>query len=55
MNVMATRAQYLLVIIGDPHTLNKDPNWSAFIKYCYENGNLIQSDSHFTPEAQAQN
>lgn len=46
---MATRAQYLFIIVGDPHTLNTDRNWSAFITYCYENGSLIQSKDHFIP------
>lgn len=47
---MITRAQYLLIIVGDPHTLTANPNWYEFIKYCYENGSLIQSDNHFTIE-----
>lgn len=47
---MATRAQYLLIIVGDPHTLSIDPNWSKFIKHCYNNQSLIQSDNQFEPE-----
>lgn len=45
---MLTRAQYLLIVVGDPHTLNTNPHWHEFIKYCYTNGSLIQSDNQFT-------
>lgn len=47
---MVTRAQYLLIIVGDPHTLSTNRNWYEFIKYCYKNGAVIQSDNHFTLE-----
>lgn len=44
---MITRAQYLLIIVGDPHTLNTSPHWHELIQYCYTNGGLIQSDFNF--------
>ncbi len=47
LNVMLTRAQYLLIVVGDPHTLNNSPHWHEFIKYCCSNGSLIQSDKSF--------
>lgn len=48
MNVMLTRAQYLLIVIGDSRTLCKDHNWSQFINYCRENNGLHQSSHHFS-------
>ncbi|KAE8623124.1 hypothetical protein XENTR_v10005508 [Xenopus tropicalis] len=37
-NVAVTRAKALLILIGNPRILNKDPNWSKFLKYCSDNG-----------------
>lgn len=42
-NVMITRAKCLLVIVGDPHALQHDPNWNKLIEYCLENNAMIQS------------
>lgn len=47
MNVILTRAKSLLIIVGDPHTLSKDPNWATLIEYCIENRALIQGDKPF--------
>ncbi|XP_041438008.1 putative helicase MOV-10 isoform X1 [Xenopus laevis] len=37
-NVAVTRAKALLILIGNPRILSKDPNWSKFLKYCSDNG-----------------
>jgi hypothetical protein len=30
-----------MIVVGNPNTLQKDPNWYEFVKYCYENGACI--------------
>lgn len=40
LNVVITRSQYLLIVVGDAQTLRGDSNWAAFIDYCSENGAL---------------
>lgn len=37
LNVAITRAEALLVVIGNPHLLSKDLHWRSVIKYCVEN------------------
>lgn len=37
-NVSITRADSLLVVIGDPNSLQFSPDWMALIKYCLELG-----------------
>ncbi|KAL0572130.1 hypothetical protein V5O48_009828 [Marasmius crinis-equi] len=37
-NVAVTRAQSLLIIVGDPNVLSLDPLWRSFMNYVYENG-----------------
>lgn len=37
-NVAITRAQALLIVVGNPHALMQDVNWKQFIKYSCENG-----------------
>jgi helicase MOV-10 len=41
LNVALTRAQSLLIIVGNPETLQKSQIWSDFISYCKENRALI--------------
>ena len=36
-NVAISRAQALLVIVGNPIVLNTDFNWAALLWYCVEN------------------
>lgn len=38
LNVAVTRAQALLLIIGDPSVLSLDPLWRAFLNYIHLNG-----------------
>ncbi|XP_060925046.1 putative helicase mov-10-B.1 [Limanda limanda] len=33
-NVAVTRARSLLIVVGNPEILNKDPTWKKFISYC---------------------
>uniref|UniRef100_A0A8C7LRI8 RNA helicase n=1 Tax=Oncorhynchus mykiss TaxID=8022 RepID=A0A8C7LRI8_ONCMY len=35
-NVAMTRAKALLIVVGNPVILNKDPTWERFISYCVE-------------------
>ncbi|KAJ7054531.1 P-loop containing nucleoside triphosphate hydrolase protein [Mycena amicta] len=37
-NVTVTRAQSLLIVVGDPNVLGLDPLWRAFLNYVYING-----------------
>ncbi|KAJ8260425.1 hypothetical protein GJAV_G00181950 [Gymnothorax javanicus] len=37
-NVAVTRAKALLIVVGNPVILNKDPIWEQFIRYCTEEG-----------------
>ncbi|XP_061428907.1 helicase MOV-10 isoform X2 [Lethenteron reissneri] len=43
-NVALTRAKALLVVIGNPVTLSKDPNWESFINYCRSRGGFMGVD-----------
>lgn len=49
MNVMITRAQFLLFIIGNHSTLSRDNNWLELIDYCRKNDAL--EISHHRPYA----
>lgn len=40
-NVAVTRAQALLIIVGDPMVLSLDPLWRSFLSYIYNNGGWI--------------
>ncbi|EGO29184.1 hypothetical protein SERLADRAFT_456584, partial [Serpula lacrymans var. lacrymans S7.9] len=37
-NVAVTRAQALLIVIGDPSVLSLDPLWRSFLNYVHNNG-----------------
>lgn len=40
-NVAITRAQALLILIGNPDMLRRDDNWRRFLEYCGENNACI--------------
>ncbi|XP_076124950.1 putative helicase mov-10-B.1 [Alosa pseudoharengus] len=43
-NVAMTRAKALLVVVGNPVILKKNPTWERFIKYCEEEGGYTGFD-----------
>ncbi|KAL2093862.1 hypothetical protein ACEWY4_011174 [Coilia grayii] len=43
-NVAITRAKALLIVVGNPHILIKDPCFNALLQFAYDNGALIGSD-----------
>ncbi|KAK1226913.1 hypothetical protein PQX77_010082 [Marasmius sp. AFHP31] len=50
-NVAITRAQSLLVIVGDPNVLSLDPLWRAFMNYIYDNDGWIGPEPMWDTEA----
>ncbi|XP_005529450.1 PREDICTED: putative helicase MOV-10 [Pseudopodoces humilis] len=38
LNVAITRAKALLIVVGNPIVLSKDPHWHRFLRYCKEEG-----------------
>lgn len=42
LNVALTRARSLMIVVGNPSTLEQDPTWKQFIEYCRENGAIAQ-------------
>lgn len=49
-NVMITRAKSLLIVVGNPHLLSQDENWSTFIRFCFRNRCLVQDSKYFRPK-----
>lgn len=43
-NVAITRAQALLVVIGNPHVLCQDPYWCCLLQYCVMNDAYVGCD-----------
>ncbi|KAG5830473.1 hypothetical protein ANANG_G00311000 [Anguilla anguilla] len=43
-NVAITRPKALLIVVGNPHVLIKDPCFSALLQYCFENGAFLGCD-----------
>ncbi|KAF9057242.1 P-loop containing nucleoside triphosphate hydrolase protein [Panaeolus papilionaceus] len=48
-NVAITRAQALLIVIGDPQVLSLDPLWRAFLNYIHLNGGWTGPDISWDP------
>lgn len=42
---MISRAQALLIIIGNPNTLSQDKNWDTVVKYCRRNKAFVYKDT----------
>ncbi|XP_015506084.1 helicase MOV-10 isoform X1 [Parus major] len=38
LNVAITRAKALLIVVGNPVVLSKDPHWHRFLRYCKDEG-----------------
>ena len=38
VNVALTRAEHLLVVIGNPSLMQTDPVWSEWLEFCKRNG-----------------
>lgn len=47
-----TRAQALLIIVGDGQVLSIDPLWRAFLNYIYLNGGWTGPDITWDPKAE---
>jgi len=44
MNVALTRALQMLVVVGNPHTMEQDPYWSKWLKFCIRHGLYYHSN-----------
>lgn len=51
LNVAVTRAQALLIIIGDPTVLSLDPLWRAFLNYIHLNQGWKGDPPHWDTSA----
>ena len=49
--VAITRAQAMLIIVGDPEVLSLDPLWRSFLNYVYNNGGWTGPDITWDPKA----
>ncbi|KAJ6469382.1 P-loop containing nucleoside triphosphate hydrolase protein [Mycena sanguinolenta] len=50
-NVAVTRAQALLVVVGDPDVLSLDPLWRAFLNYVYLGGGWTGGEISWDPHS----
>ncbi|KAG8929260.1 hypothetical protein FRC01_004607 [Tulasnella sp. 417] len=49
MNVALTRAQALLVVVGNPHILGLDPLWRKFLNYVHRSGGWKGLEPNWDP------
>ncbi|XP_055547329.1 putative helicase MOV-10 isoform X2 [Wyeomyia smithii] len=49
LNVATTRARALMVIVGNPDTLQRDLHWYSLLKYCVDNRACKGSEFHLIP------
>ncbi|WAR05019.1 MOV10-like protein [Mya arenaria] len=47
-NVAITRARALLIVVGNPITLEQDPHWKSFIDFCDRNGGFCGPRGQFS-------
>ena len=45
MNVALTRASNMLVVVGNPKTMEQDPYWKEWLQFCIRNGLYYQSSN----------
>ena len=50
--VAVTRAQAMLIIVGDPEVLSLDPLWRSFLNYVYLSGGWTGPDITWDPNAE---
>jgi helicase MOV-10 len=50
--VAVTRAQAMLIIVGDPQVLSLDPLWRGFLNHVYLNGGWTGPDITWDPKAE---
>ena len=50
--VAVTRAQAMLIIVGDPQVLSLDPLWRSFLNYIYLNGGWTGPDITWDPKVE---
>jgi helicase MOV-10 len=49
--VAITRAQAMLIVVGDPTVLSLDPTWRGFLNYVYEKGGWRGKAIGWNPKA----
>ncbi|TFK49293.1 P-loop containing nucleoside triphosphate hydrolase protein [Heliocybe sulcata] len=54
-NVAVTRAQALLIVVGDPSVLSLDPLWRAFMNYVYINGGWTGAEPDWDVRTEVRN
>lgn len=51
-NVATSRAKQLLIIIGNPDLLIRDPKWRSIMNYCHQNESFLAENFKFPQENQ---
>lgn len=54
-NVAVTRAQALLIVVGDPSVLSLDPLWRSFMNYVFINGGWTGAEPDWDPRTGVRN